>query len=139
MLLLLPVLLRTLPWQNYSFSTTDRALSPCFHMWHIRSYLSSRSVLTLASWRSNGINQRSMWIFSKKLIQKEYPGSYGKQDPTGRTSLCLRSLDHSHKFVLALVHLLIGKDWLFGQHPLISVFIEGLHMLEGLNQRGFII
>lgn len=97
--------MRTLLWQNYSFSITNRALSLCSHMWHIRSYLSSRSVLTLASWRSNGINQRSMWTFSKKLIQKEYPGSEGKQskDPTGRTSLCLRHVGHSNYFGLAIV------------------------------------
>lgn len=57
--------------------------------------------LNLASWRSNGINQRSMWIFSKNIIQKEYPGSDGKQskDPTGRTSLCLRALDCSNNFL----------------------------------------
>lgn len=126
-MLLSLVLLRTLLWQNYSFSTTDRALSSCFHMWHIRSYLSSRSVLTLASQKSNGINQRSMWIFSKKIIQMEYPGNEGKhsKDPTGRKSLCLRALSSSKNLVLAIAHLLNGKDWLLGQLPFISVFMRG--------------
>lgn len=120
-----------------SFSTTDRALSSCFHVWHIRSYLSSRSVLTLASQKSNGTNQKSMWIFSKKIIQKEYPGSDGKhsKDPTGRRSLCLRALGCSNVFDLGIVHLLIGKGWLLGQLLLISVFMKGSVSLNGSLRR----
>ena len=132
-MLLSSVLLRTLLWQNYSFSTTDRTLSFCFHVWHIRSYSSSRSVLTLASQKSSGINQRSMWIFSKKIIQEEYPGSDGKhsKDPTGRTNLCLRAVGCTNNVVLAIVHLLMGKDWLLGQLLLISVFMRGSIALNG--------
>lgn len=71
-----------------------------------------------------------MWIFSKELIQNEYPGSDGKQskDPTGRTILRLSSLGHSNNLVLAIVHLLVGKDWLLGQLLLTLVFLRGQYL-----------
>ena len=137
-LLLSSVLLGTLLWQNYSFSTTDRDLSPCLHMWHIRSYLSSRSVFNFGFLEKQW--NKPKWIFSKKIIQEEYPGNDGKhsKDPTGRTSLCLRALGCSNNFILAIVQLIIGKDWLFGQFLLHFSIYEGLYVFEGLKQKDLI-
>lgn len=82
------------PWQSHSFSAAQAqpylSVSTCDTLdvtW------AQGPFLTLAPLRSNAINQRSMWIFSKKIIQKEYPGRDGKssKDPTGRISFCLRA------------------------------------------------
>jgi hypothetical protein len=105
LLLLSSGLLRTLLWQNYSFPEPQTELYLAASICDtLEVTWDQGQFLTLAPLRSNGINQRSMWIFSKKIIQKEYPEREGKQskDPTGRTCLCLRDLDCSNNIVIAI-------------------------------------
>lgn len=77
-----------------------RASSPASICDTLEATWAQGQFLTLAPLGSNGVNQRSMWIFSKKIIQKEYPGRGGEgwkalQDPTGRRSPCLEALGGS--------------------------------------------